>query len=174
MPAGKIKKVVTLVIGMIFIVILANPFLRILHKKVSFEELISPNKSEPLWEMQDEKTISKEYSRKVIKAYKDKIVEKINEILKNEGASCKEVDIIEDYKSKEFGKINRVSVYMNELVSDRKKGYIYIQSNTISIDKTMSIDKKEGYEKVEKQEQIKRHLGSLLGINSERIILLYR
>lgn len=112
MPSGRMKKYAGLVTGIILIIAIINPFLKLVGSKVDLSDIqaVNGNEIDRLEIEKNSKLLEGEQMRQITEVYRKKIIKQLedNALKSKEVAEARgDVIINEDYNSASFGEIKR-------------------------------------------------------------------
>jgi stage III sporulation protein AF len=118
-PAGKIKKIINLVSGVILIIAVINPFITLKNKNFSLSDnVVSDSFYIDKKEMENSKKILEDTQmQQITSVYKNKLISKIQEELnKLEDVTVTKIDVAvnQDVKSDKFGEIKKVCIELKK------------------------------------------------------------
>jgi len=112
-PTGKIKKFISLISGVILIITIVNPFVKLFGKSIDLKEFqISESNFLDKREInQNSEILKEEQQKQIVEVYRGKIISQLENAIKGvKGMEEVTADVIinEDYKSDKFGEIKRI------------------------------------------------------------------
>jgi stage III sporulation protein AF len=112
-PKGRMKKYVNLVTGIILIIAIINPFLKLLGGSARLDEAQTANSNflDKVEIKNDSSLLKEEQMKQIVEVYRKKLISQLESAaLNTEGVSEAKADVIinEDYKSDLFGEVKRV------------------------------------------------------------------
>jgi len=144
LPSSNMKRYLNMIIGLLIIIVLINPFIKFISKDIDIEREVFTNLSRS---NSDRTYESNEYSKlqneQIVGIYKDKLKREIYEIVESKSeyqVLNLSIDILEDIDSEDFGSITRIEILMGEMAEERKE-----ESENIKVEdvKPVSIDIKD-------------------------------
>ncbi|MCX7747497.1 MAG: stage III sporulation protein AF [Clostridia bacterium] len=178
-PSGKFKKYINLVTGFILIITIINPFLSFFRNKTELKELqfVTSSKLERETIEQNSKVLKQKQMKQITAVYKSKIINQIEESVKEasgyKGAEA-EVEINEDYTSKNFGEVKKV--YLKLTPKDTKnavKQVVKVEKIEVGKKKATGSSSNETDRKIPKEvkDKVTDSVNQLLGVKKDNIII---
>jgi stage III sporulation protein AF len=132
-PAGKMKKYVNLVTGVILIIAIINPFIKLMGGSVRLDEVQTANSNflDKAEIKNDSGILKEEQTKQIIEVYRKKLISQLESAaLNTEGVSEAKADVIinEDYKSDLFGEVKRVYLEVGPAENDNAKSVVQIEN----------------------------------------------
>lgn len=188
-PAGKIKKIITLVSGFVLLIAVINPFLQLKNRNFDLSEAVQ---SDSFYIDRKEvenssKLLEETQAKQIAEIYKKKLTARIEEEanrLEGITESKATVEINEDYNSEKFGEITKISVQIkkaSEKGEEKKKIEPVVTVEKIDINAGLNKNKdkdkekeKEGLKFVDPEDKrltelVKQNLNKSLEVNKENI-----
>ncbi|MGF7057002.1 stage III sporulation protein AF [Brassicibacter mesophilus] len=163
LPSSNMKRYIQMIIGLLIIIVLINPFINLITKDINIEREVFANIGESF---SYDQTGNSEYielqNKQIINMYKQKLHKEISEMVSKEGdfdILNLDIDIIEDSIQNNYGDITRIEL---AIMTAKKEG---IQKNdeikvnkiqdvvisTLDSDSTKSIQTSESCKKIQKK-----------------------
>lgn len=174
-PSGKTRKFINLVSGFVLMIALINPFLKLSKTDIDLKSFQFSNSNYlSKKDIEEKSKVMNDRQMKQISAvYRENIISQLEEGMKGvKGVSDAKADVIinEDYKSKTFGEVKRVYLFIRpEENKSTIKPVKKVEKVSIGGD---SKPKEEGVKINSKLEsQIKERVIKFLGIEGDNIVI---
>lgn len=172
MPSGRMKKYCSLITGVILIIVIINPFIRMFDSNFNLEEIqvFNSNAMDRMEIEKNSKILKEEEMKQIVELYRKKIIRQLEEnALKSKGVSGAKGDVIinEDYNTDNFGEIKRVYL---EITANEEK-----ISPVVKVDDIRIGEEKEPETQTDLEPKLKKQLedsiSSMFGIEKENIVI---
>lgn len=138
LPNGTMKRYIRLIIGLLIIIVLINPFINLLSNNINidkevFAQIINNNNIRNIYTTEK---IKKEQRKQILELYRNKIEKEIKNIISETTNYIVEevyVDIVEDEEGNDFGQIKNINLLIKRDNHDCK-------DNSIKVDKVQTIN----------------------------------
>lgn len=176
LPDGKIKKYIGFIIGILVIITIMAPVVRVLggNINIEFPEISSTSSEESSTIENRSGKINQIQSEQVLRVYREKLESSIKEQLKDmKEAECTNVTcLINGYENGKLGEINEIQVSLQEKVKDKETKGIKPVDININIKKELFGKKPAEVPEGVKTEVVRR-ITAMYGISPSKIKIIY-
>ena len=118
LPNGNMRRFVNMIIGILLILVIINPFISLLKNNIDIEKEVFMNISEQnTYKPKEDKEFKNIQDKQIVDMYKDQIEKEIRNSLINKTQYVLEkihIEIDENNDSKEYGSIKKIELIINE------------------------------------------------------------
>ncbi len=175
LPSGRMKKYAGLVTGVILIIAIINPFIKLLGDKAKLEDIQVSNSNwmDRLEIEKNSKLLKDEQMKQITEVYRKKLIGQLEDnALKIKGVAGAKADVIinEDYNSDSFGEIKRAYLEITPAAENgdikpvTRVERIKIGEGSVQNESGTPLDPAL-------KKQLEDRIGSLFGLNSESIVI---
>ncbi|NJD03557.1 MAG: stage III sporulation protein AF [Ruminiclostridium sp.] len=175
MPSGRMKKYCGLVTGVILIIAIINPFLKLFSSDFNLEDIqvANSNTIDRLEIEKNSKLLKDDQMKLITEVYRKKIIGQLEESAKkSKGVAVVKGDVIinEDYNSESFGEVKRVYLEITTSEVDNNiKPVVKVRQVKIGEDKLEETGSSDVDPKLKKQ--LEDRIISLFGLNRDIIVI---
>lgn len=135
-PSSSMKKYINMIIGLLIILVIMNPFIKILNDNIDIEKTMFANITEKNYKIKNttNEDLVKLQQEQTINLYKEKIITEIKNLIETntDYIVCDiDLEIEDDVNNKDFGKLKFIQIDINEAYKD--------DENSIKVEKINSI-----------------------------------
>lgn len=177
LPTGSYRKYVSLIAGIITTVIIISPLVQIFKGKESFAAIqlnIEDSNSQELYSLNNQYIVERQ-NKQIIDIYKKRVNDYITERISSDNnviINNIDVDINDDEKSKDYGKIKYLTIYM-QYEQTSKDEFYKIHIPKIQINREKEDFTKSKHHNTEVEQRILKTISNELQINEKNIELIF-
>lgn len=144
LPNGEMKKYIDMIIGLIIIIVIINPFIKFLIKDINIERSILNIPQRNIEEYEMDKDVMKLQNHQIVNSYIQRISEDIKSLVekKTDYTVLKSyIEIKDDLDSEDFGELKKVYLDLNlkrEEIDDKKDNIHIEEIETVSLNNTIN------------------------------------
>jgi stage III sporulation protein AF len=163
LPSSNMKRYIQMIIGLLIIIVLINPFINLITKDINIEREVFANIGESFsYDQSGNSEYIELQNKQIINMYKQKLYKEISEMVSKEGdfdIFNLDIDIIEDSIQDNYGDITRIELAIMTAKKEGSQKNDEIKVNkiqdvvisTLDSDSTKSIQTSESCKKIQKK-----------------------
>lgn len=173
LPNGQMKKYIDMIIGLLIIIVIINPFINLIFKDIDIERniLTLPEINDSTQENSDILELQQDQMKSVYAFRVQEDIMKIIEEKTNYKVLSAEVETIDELEDEDFGMVTKVYLYVDEkqdLQSDEKQGVNIKSIENINVNLSTNQNNEDEFSDFS---NIKKIIGEKYGVADDNIYI---
>ncbi len=173
LPNGQMKKYIDMIIGLLIIIVIINPFINLIFKDIDIERniLTLPEINDSTQENSDILELQQDQMKSVYAFRVQEDIMKIIEEKTNYNVLNAEVETIDELEDEDFGMVTKVYLYVDEkqdLQSDEKQGVNIKSIENINVNLSTNQNNEDEFSDFS---NIKKIIGEKYGVADDNIYI---
>lgn len=173
LPSSNMKKYIDMIIGLLIIIVLINPFIKIISKDIDIDKNIFSSMNKFNYEYKDDTGFDLIKQEQISEAFINSIKRKVKDVLKDNASyfvQDVQITIEDNVNSDEYGAIKKMDLLLEEKEKEEKERNDSIKIHNVEqiIVSTANSSKPE-YREIEDGDGIKKIISKDFGLSTEDI-----